>query len=203
MVPTTRQSRRGVTWAQVQAQREALSSGLANTRGLPIFPAELLLEILSHFCSVPIPFSPANNLPLNPSYWDRGAALRMLSQLCRSLRRSLLPETWRHLEVCSGDLSPEQRKPMKGFRGSIFAPWEKAIATELVQQLETVTIRNASLAQHVQWVLDELPSSTPLINVPWMSPELSVFSLGSTLVMQWPRNWHVAFPYFPISGRYK
>lgn len=161
MPPTTRQSHKGVRWAQVQSQRKALSSGLANTRGLPIFPAELLLEIVNHFCSAPIPFAPTNNNPLDPHFGDRSAALRMLSQLCRSLRRNLLPKTWRHLEVCSRNLSLEECKPLRGFRGSIFTPWEKGIATELVKQLEIVTIRNPSLPQYVQYVLGEFLPPTP------------------------------------------
>ena len=125
--------------ARTVERTAALETGLpVNTRGLPTFPAELLLEILSHISEdiIPIPNKVAKPLP--PKYLERTAILRTLSQLCRSLRNVALPTLWEKIEAWA----------MHGRIG-----WQKGIATDLIAQLETVTIRAPSLASYVRYVV--------------------------------------------------
>jgi hypothetical protein len=115
-----------------------------NTRGLPTFPVELLLEILSHisWATVPIPNKVAEPLP--PEYLERSTTLRTLSQLCRSLRNVALPTLWEKIEAWATTLLYRR------------TGWQKSIATDLVAQLETVTIRAPSLASHVRYVIRDI-----------------------------------------------
>ena len=125
----------------------ALETGFpANTRGLPTFPVELLLEVLSHTSedSVPIPNTIAKPLP--PKYLERTNTLRTLSQLCRSLRNVALPALWEKIEAwaTTSNYPPHTLYKRTG--------WQRGIATDLVAQLETVTIRAPSLASYVKYV---------------------------------------------------
>ncbi|KAF8350261.1 hypothetical protein F5887DRAFT_423054 [Amanita rubescens] len=125
-------------------QRQAiLETGFpVNTRGLPALPAELLLEIVSQTAAAPIPNYITQPLPVN--YLERTATLRILSQLCRSLRNALLPALWERIEACTTTFPDHHRgQPPR---------WQKAIAFDLVAQLETVTIREPSLASYVRIV---------------------------------------------------
>ncbi len=120
----------------------------ANTSGLAILPDELLLEIVSYLPSLPAP-SEKHNSKDAMAYVKQRDLLHALSKSCRHLRRFFRPYVWRRLEVTSGMrigktiLGPRGRK--KG---------EAAYATELVRQLEIVTIRDPSLADHVQYVMN-------------------------------------------------
>ncbi|RDB23413.1 hypothetical protein Hypma_008938 [Hypsizygus marmoreus] len=116
-----------------------------NTKGLPALPIELLLEIVSYFPSVPIPtsiFFHCSQLCL-----ERIEVLQALSQMCRSLRSVFLPLMWQRIEVgvTSYIYSDDMRRPG-------YLPWKKDVATELVRQLEIVTIRDPTLAAYVKIV---------------------------------------------------
>jgi hypothetical protein len=118
-------------------------------------PLELFDEILSHF-PPPLPFPIAPRSPYDDDApllskpfekteprLERTAALRALSQTCHYFRRLTLAMAWERIEavaVSSTDLSiPNYQKK-----------WEKELAKELIRQLEIVTVRNPSLAQHVK-----------------------------------------------------
>ena len=132
-----------------KVKREAvLETGLpVNTRGLPTFPAELLLEILSHISEVTIPIPNKVAKPLPPKYLERTVTLRTLSQLCRSLRNVALPALWEKIEAwaTTSEFPSHSLHKRTG--------WQKDIATDLIAQLETVTIRAPSLASYVRYVV--------------------------------------------------
>jgi hypothetical protein len=141
MAPRLRSSARKVK------REAALETGLpVNARGLPTFPVELLLEILSHASedSIPIPNKIAKPLP--PKYLERTNTLRTLSQLCRSLRNVALPALWEKIEAWATTSEYPLHTLYKR------TGWQKDIATDLVSQLETVTIRAPSLASYVRYV---------------------------------------------------
>ncbi len=120
------------------------ASGPVNTRGLPSLPAELLLEIISHTTAGPIPSQAAHPLPAK--FLERSTTLRALSGLCRSLRRGLLPVLWERVEACAISQATRNYHSQRAPR------WQKDIATNLIDQLETVTIREPSLASYVKYV---------------------------------------------------
>ncbi|KAF8816692.1 hypothetical protein BYT27DRAFT_7181547 [Phlegmacium glaucopus] len=98
-----------------------------NTKGLPILPDELYLEILSYY-----PVSPFRQ---DPSHNVRRQMLFALSQASTNLRRFFLCYLWERIEVC-GSRRVKRR----------------ALALELVRQLEIVTIRNPTLGKYVKVV---------------------------------------------------
>ncbi|GLB36739.1 hypothetical protein LshimejAT787_0310260 [Lyophyllum shimeji] len=103
-------------------------AGPVNTTGFPALPAELLLD---HFAyPLPVPALPKD---LEKTYADRAKLLRGLSQMCRSLRRAFLPVVER-IETLQRNASA------------------KSLATELIRQLEIVTVRDPSLAAYVKIV---------------------------------------------------
>jgi hypothetical protein len=122
---------------------EKLPARRENTTGLPIFPAELLLEILSYYESIPDPDP-------NEDYHQKDAdahfahreRLIALSQTCRNLRLFFLPYIWRYIEVFTG---------MRASTGEVLN-FEEQLALELVRQLEIVTIRDPDLARYVKYV---------------------------------------------------
>ena len=137
MAPRLRPSARKVK------REAALETGLpVNAQGLPTFPVELLLEILSHIseASVPIPNKIAKPLP--PKYLERATTLRTLSQLCRSLRNVALPALWEMIEAWA---TTSEYPLLTLYKRT---GWQKDIATDL----ETVTIRAPSLASFVKYV---------------------------------------------------
>ena len=121
-----------------------------NTSGLAVLPDELLLEILSHLPSLPAPsedHSPNDAM----AYVQQRDVFLALSITCQHLRRFFRPYVWRRLEVTSGMrigetiLRPHQY--LSGRKGAV------AYATEIIRQLEIVTIRDPSLAEYIQYVL--------------------------------------------------
>ena len=106
-----------------------------NTKGLPILPDELLLEIISYYPVTPIP-------DCDPDVEDqniRRQVLFALSQTSSNLRRFFLCSLWQRIEVCR---TRTHAAPMKN----------RSLALELVRQLEIVTIRDPTLAEYVQYV---------------------------------------------------
>ncbi|CAA7269121.1 unnamed protein product [Cyclocybe aegerita] len=69
------------------------------------FPYELILEILSYFEALPVPFTPDDarmnsfSTHLPESTLERSDTLRALSQTCRMWRNVFLPMVWQNLEV--------------------------------------------------------------------------------------------------------
>ncbi|KAF8887458.1 hypothetical protein CPB84DRAFT_1521263 [Gymnopilus junonius] len=124
-----------------------------NTSGLPIFPAELLLEIISYF---PRPRDPGLNdtshsrvLPVVEAeeHFAWREVIFALSQTCKNLRLIFRPYLWRRIEVWEGVV-------VQRF-GKTWTPRlavEKEHNLELVRQLETVTVRDPALAEYVQIV---------------------------------------------------
>lgn len=141
MPPRTRSNRN-----EHLANERLMRAGPVNTRGFPSLPVELLLEVTSHLLRVPIPSYTES--VYRARYLAHHDTLRSLSQTCRSLRSIFLPHVWRRIEVCASkrlDDRPESnRKASKRI--------SKEMATELVRQLEIVTIRDPTLAQYVQVV---------------------------------------------------
>ena len=127
--------------------RKVKHGGLSvNTRGLPTFPVELLLEILSYISDVTIPIPNETAKPLPPEYLERTTTLRTLSQVCRSLREVALPALWEKIEAwaTTSETSDSLYKRTR---------WQKGLATDLIAQLETVTIRAPCLASYVRYVI--------------------------------------------------
>ncbi|KAF8170394.1 hypothetical protein BJ912DRAFT_150526 [Pholiota molesta] len=145
-----RSSKRRTRHAQPSSSTTTtIESQSANTRGLSCLADEIYLEILSHLPAFPIPTE--HRETDNELYGHRRLVLDALSQTCRTLRRVFLPYRWQRIEVYDGmDLGRGPRRGM-GYEkrlGKVYA-----VARELIRQLETVTVRNASLAQFVS-VLD-------------------------------------------------
>ncbi|KDR77401.1 hypothetical protein GALMADRAFT_245595 [Galerina marginata CBS 339.88] len=118
-----------------------------NTTGLPTLPDELLLEIMSYY---PIH---TDTMSLSSSWRNRTwkpedarahaewrDTLLSLSQTCRNFRRFFRPYLWRRIEVCAGMHVGD------GVLGSD----DRSFNTELVRQLEIVTVRDPSLAEYVK-----------------------------------------------------
>ncbi|KAM6499692.1 hypothetical protein JOM56_005200 [Amanita muscaria] len=69
-------------------------------KGLPALPLELLLLLVSHMKVPTIPWYGELCLTENQER-ERREGLRVLCQLCRSLRADLLPVLWERLEACT------------------------------------------------------------------------------------------------------
>jgi hypothetical protein len=143
-------SGKGLTLGEVQSHREALRTGIANTSGLPALPTELLFEIISHFPTVPLPIGSHELHKVYPAqFLERHRILRVLSQMCRSLRSIFLPYVWEKIEVWASSRLPYDA-PSAAARRSHGKLVNKELATELVSQLEIVTVRDPTLAQRVK-----------------------------------------------------
>ena len=117
-----------------------------NTSGLAVIPDELLLEIVSYLPSPPAP-SESHEYRYAVAYMQQRDLFLALSVTCRRLRQFFRPYVWRRLEVTSGmPIGETTLYPGGGKEGNV------AYATELVRQLEIVTIREPSLAEYVQYV---------------------------------------------------
>lgn len=138
---------------QTGERMAAHASESVNDHGFPALPLELVLEILSYFLSSPVPSTTALYEPLPPGFSRRTKTTRLLSQLCRSLRTILLPFAWRTIEVCSLKARRWASSGSGTFKlpdGRVTRTFKRDLARDLVRQLETVTIRNPSLANYVQ-----------------------------------------------------
>ncbi len=112
------------------------SVGHGNTKGLPTLPVELHLEIISYIPSVPVPCPSSGILP--GEYRDKFDAMYALSQTCSALYHVYNPLLWKSLDVCAIRDRPHQSRLLA-----------KKMATELVSQIEIVTIRAPHLAEFV------------------------------------------------------
>jgi len=117
--------------------------------GIMALPNELLLEILTHY---PIPLATGeDNLKgaINAeAHLSRHTTVLALSETCSPLRRLFRPFVWERIEVFSGMLTKQGTlAPQKGKEG------DEQFALELLRQLETVTIRDPTLAECVKYVL--------------------------------------------------
>ncbi|KAJ7099180.1 hypothetical protein C8R44DRAFT_988666 [Mycena epipterygia] len=138
-----------------QGGRRLMALGIPiNTTGLPSLPVEILHEIVSHLCAVPVPCSYYH--VLSRTYLERAQALRALSETCQRLRTVFLAYAWERLEVCASPKVSDvyvykgRQRPPK-YRWQI---WSKDLALEfareLVRQTEIVTVRNPALAKEVR-----------------------------------------------------
>jgi len=183
-------SGQGFTINEVRQHQKALLAGTANTTGLPALPTELLFEIISHFPSVPVTFDHHPNLPHNAaiypaSYLEKHRILCALSQMCQSLRRSLLPYVWKKIEVCASNYLDEELAMSKPFSMNL----AKALAKELVRQLEIVTIREWPFASHVTVVNVTITEFSQQSVLPELARCLADFSNLHTLQLLSGRPW--------------
>ena len=122
------------------------STYAVNTRGLADLPDEIYLEMVSHIPSVAIP-----TLIHSDSYpkirRSRRQTFLSLSQTSRSLRRFFWRYLWQRIEVREGMKIGDKDDTLNATLSSASS---KKYATELVRQLESVTIRNPQLAQYVK-----------------------------------------------------
>ncbi|KAJ3501529.1 hypothetical protein NLJ89_g9298 [Agrocybe chaxingu] len=116
-----------------------------NTKGIAVFPDELLLEILSYF--------PPTALTTREYYQEdldaqaaRSEVLDALCQVCSNLRRFFRPYVWQRIEVRPGMLVNGEELNDSTKRG------RREYNLELLRQLEIVTIRDPALAEYVQIV---------------------------------------------------
>ena len=107
-------------------------------------PTELLMIIVDDYPRLPLNFG--GYLPTDGErFLIRHRTIYALSQTSSRLRSVFLPLVWQSVEVfCPTNRRGETQ--MKGTR------WKKEMATELVRQLEIVTIRDPTLAEYVQCV---------------------------------------------------
>ncbi|RDB24582.1 hypothetical protein Hypma_008276 [Hypsizygus marmoreus] len=149
-MPPYLRSQKALTRSELLTHQQALRAGPVNTTGLPALPTELLVEIVSYLPTIPVPATYAQNAAVFPgTCLERMRIMRALSQMCRSLRAVFLPLSWERIEACTIDrIDKMRRRPRAGLARS----WERILATELVRQLEIVTIRDPSLASYVKIV---------------------------------------------------
>ncbi|KAJ3511959.1 hypothetical protein NLJ89_g3803 [Agrocybe chaxingu] len=142
MAPRTRSKRA----AEKLAVQQLLASG-QNAKGLLALPDELCLEIASHFPSVPVPTPLIRKDEESERYHHRYPALLSLSQTCRALRRVFLRYLWQRIEVHEQMKADE--RTLRNSGELYYCRTDKPHMKELVRQLEVVTIRDPSLAVHV------------------------------------------------------
>ena len=137
---------RGVGSVKDSVTLPPTSTYSVNNRGFVALPDEIYLDILSHIPSVAIP-----TLIHSESYPEirrsRNETLLSLSQTSRSLRRFFWRYQWQRIEVREGMKIGDNDDTLKGTR--TLTSSEK-YATELLRQLQIVTIRNPQLAQYVK-----------------------------------------------------
>lgn len=135
-----------------------------NMTGLPSLPTETLFEIVSHLQAVPVPCPNTTDYVLSCAYVAL-RTLRALSETCQRLRSVFLALSYQRIEACASVRVPETYElygkkygpgsPVRDF------PWRMAtiaqeLTTELLRQVEVVTVRHPSLAQYVRSVAQQL-----------------------------------------------
>jgi len=120
----------------------AMSRAAFNSIGLAALPNEIYYEILSNVPAVQI-LVDTDEDDASVDH-DRRFTLSALSQTCRSLRQFFLPHLWERIELYKG---------MRIDGGVAFSTVKgELLIKELARQLETPTMRNTDLAQHVRCV---------------------------------------------------
>ena len=146
--------RRNISRAKSPAPQTSLNAHALNTSGFAALADEIYLEIVSYIPAVPIPTKSLDTSSYPEIRRSRHETLLSLSQTCRSLRRFFWRYLWQRIEVREGmkirdeDDTSLDRPVYVGY--SMDHKLLKKYATELVRQLEIVTIRNPQLAQHVK-----------------------------------------------------
>ena len=131
------------------------STQAVNTCGFPALANEIYLEIMSYIPTVPIPSTTDSDL-YRELRCSRHETLLSLSQTSRSLRRVFCRYLWQRIEVYEGMKIRDEDEVSPG-DVNLDRRTHRRHNTELVRQLEIVTVRNPQLAQHVKSVL------TPII----------------------------------------
>ncbi|KAJ3507703.1 hypothetical protein NLJ89_g6158 [Agrocybe chaxingu] len=152
----------------------ALCSGSVNRRGFSALPDELYLEIISNLPTLPIPKlveTPEETKGLRERY----KTLLSLSQTCRSLRRVFLRYLCQRVEVYNEMQTSHGVLPSLAYYRPVSSPNNRHIlrvrpyAEEILEQLERVTIRDESLAIHV----NVLNLTIPDFSLRTLLPELA------------------------------
>ena len=121
---------------------------VVNSRGFTTLADEIYLEIVSHIPSVPIPTPESIHLESYPDIRrSRHETFLSLTQTSRSLRRFFWRYLWQRIEVREGMKFENRNDTLKDSRSPTSCT---KYATELVRQLEIVTIHNPLLAQYVK-----------------------------------------------------
>lgn len=150
MAPRTRSDRA----ANLAKEKTLANGGTFNTEGYLSLPAEIHLEILTHFPVMSVPNHEQEQDDID-GLNTRHQTVSALSQTCRALRHIFLGQVWKRIEVFDGMQTPKGPLP-KTFlriRASVDSVRLKLYAEELIRQLEIVTIREPGFAQYVQSVL--------------------------------------------------
>lgn len=138
----------GALLNQAEAKKE-----ISNSIGLTGLPNDVLLEILSHIPSYPLPKLNWIDAAYDP---EHRLTLVSLSQICQSFRGFFLRHVWRRIEAqygqslsghrCLATYKQWSRTSMEN--RNVYIKW---YVDEIVRQLEVIMIRNPSLAEYVQW----------------------------------------------------
>ncbi|KAF8968948.1 hypothetical protein BDZ97DRAFT_1754896 [Flammula alnicola] len=148
-----------------------------NTSGLPVFPDELLLEVLSYYPGTSKATLKSDAIDVNARL-ARREALNSLSQTCRNLRKFFRPYIWQCIEVCSG---------MQVGNSILYNGTKKRdrkFALELLRQLEIVTIRDPALAEYVKIVNVEIQDYSFKAVLTELARCLALFSNLHTVKLQ-------------------
>ncbi|KAJ7215198.1 hypothetical protein C8J57DRAFT_1396999 [Mycena rebaudengoi] len=137
-----------------------MAAGPVNTTGFPALPVETLYEITEHLN----PLSTCDYICL------RTRTMRSLAETCRRLRSIFLALSFESLEAW-GNLDRLCRKK----------DLARELATQLVRQIEIVTIRNSALAQYVKTVTVSLTTYSAATVYPEFFGCLSVLPNLETL----------------------
>jgi hypothetical protein len=163
VMPARKKARKGASEvAQPSQSSSSITRTIANVKGLPTLPVELILIILSFLPHVPVPCR-QRTLLTDDTYF-RNHALFALSQTCRWLRQIIFPFVWQSFEVCRLP-SLESSRAMQNSSQRAYTQSDEVtstgsrhhsrkqsriLATELVKQIEIVTIRDMSRAETIQ-----------------------------------------------------
>ena len=131
---------------------------LFNSRGFGALPVELHRQILSYMQGAVIPCDHPGLM--DSQCRERRHVLRVLCQLSRSLRATLLPLLWERLEACALKPPPPRQsltypshRPRRSVGTSKSVPRGPVLADELLGQLKLINIRKLPYASYVRYDL--------------------------------------------------
>ncbi|KAF8968949.1 hypothetical protein BDZ97DRAFT_1915648 [Flammula alnicola] len=148
-----------------------------NTSGLPVFPDELLLEVLSYYPGTSKATLKSDAIDVNARL-ARREALNSLSKTCHNLRKFFRPYIWECIEVCSG-MQVGNTILHNGTKTR-----DRKFALELLRQLEIVTIRDPTLAKYVKVVNVEVQDYSFKAVLTELARCLALFSNLRTVKLQ-------------------